>query len=48
MVLGTQFKFSFTGLGKSDDELALWDLGYALPDGVPMKSYRIDWDRSVY
>jgi len=47
-LVGTEFKFSFTGCGKGDDETALWELGYALPDGVPMNSYRIEWERSEY
>ena len=45
---GTVFKFYFTSRKRGDDETALWDLGYALPEGVPMDSYRVDWDRSVY
>ena len=47
-VSGTVFKYYFTSRKRGDDETALWDLGYALPDGVPMESYRIDWKRSVY
>ena len=47
-IVGTEFKFSFKGRGKGDYETALWQLGYALPDGVPMESYLIDWDSSEY
>ena len=45
---GTEFKFSFTSRGKGDDELALYELGYALPDGVPDNCWKVCWDRSVY
>ena len=47
-IIGTEFKFCFTGRGKGDDETALWELGYALPDGVPDNCWRVCWERSVY
>ena len=47
-IVGTEFKFSFKGRGKGDDETALWQLGYALPDGVPDNCWRVGWGRSVY
>ena len=31
---GTVFKYYFTSRKRGDDETALWELGYALPDGV--------------
>ena len=47
-IVGTEFKFSFTGHGKGDDETALWELGYALPAGVPDNCWRVTWNRSEY
>ena len=47
-IVGTEFKFSFTGRGKGDDEKALWELGYALANGVPDNCWRVCWERSEY
>ena len=45
---GTVFKFYFTSRKRGDDETALWDLGYALPKGVPDNSWRICWKKSEF
>ena len=45
---GTVFKFYFTSRKRGDDETALWDLGYALPEGVPDNCWKICCDRSEY
>ena len=45
---GTVFKYYFTSRKRGDDETALWDLGYALPDGVPDNCWRVCWERSEY
>ena len=35
---GTVFKFYFTSRKRGDDETALWELGYALPNGASPSS----------
>ena len=47
-LVGTEFQFSFTGRGRGNDETALWELGYALPENVPDNCWRICWERSAY
>lgn len=45
---GTEFKYSFTGRRKGDDESALWQLGHVLPETVPDNCWRVCWERSYF
>lgn len=44
----TTFSYSYTNRKRGDDEMALFEVGHGLPEGVPMKAWKIDWEKSDY
>lgn len=44
----TTFSYSYSNRKRGDDEMALFEVGHGLPEGVPMEAWKIDWDRSTF